>query len=84
MRHKYLDFAKFYVLQDRIGQKSQVWAKFLTWLNFFDFTQFYGLQDKVGQKSQIWTKFPKLLKFLDFAKFHGLQGGQKSQIRVKL
>ena len=31
-------------MQDRGGQKSQIWAFF-----FFDFAKFYGLQDHVGQ-----------------------------------
>ena len=59
MRLKYLDFAQFYVLQDRSGQKSQIWAKFLTRLKFFDFAQFYGLQDHVGQISNL-SKISKM------------------------
>ena len=42
MRLKYLDFTKICVLQDRGGQKSQIWAKFSMWLKFLDFAHFHG------------------------------------------
>ena len=40
MRLKYLNFTKFCVLQDRGGQKSQIWAKFSTRLKFLDSASF--------------------------------------------
>ena len=34
-----------------VGQKSQIWAQFPTWLKFLDFATFHDLQDQLVDKS---------------------------------
>ena len=65
---KFLDFAKFYLSQDRGGQKSEIQAKFSTRLKFFDFTKFHRSQDQGCTKSKIQPNFQPGSNFLKLSK----------------